>query len=93
MIDFDAQKTGMNNAVWELRYYGRDGQSWAAGRKAYYQVKHLRDGSGMPLFDLISLNEQTLIGMKIVVDPTISDDTIEFLDKDNRIVGKIYNIG
>jgi len=33
------------------------------------------------------------MGMKIVVDSTLPDDTIELRDVNDRIVGKIYNIG
>jgi len=92
---FDAKKTGMNNAVYELYYHGRTGRVWHVGHTAYRALMDMRDGTGqylfMPSFQLNS--DPTLLGMPVKRDPIVPLDTIELRDKDDRIVGKIYNIG
>jgi hypothetical protein len=90
---FDAKEHGIPDALYQLYYEGRSDGAWSAGRTAYRELVLARRPTGEPLVTPRSYRDQTLMGMKIVVDSTLPDDTIELRDVNNRIVGKIYNIG
>ena len=59
----------------------------------YYELTKPRAPMGEYLFGAASQSEQTLFGMKVTIARYMPKDTIELRDKDDRIVGKIYNIG
>ena len=93
MGEYDAKEHAIADALYMLYYEGNANTSWVAGAKAYYDLCASRSPHGDMLIKPIGLHEQTLMGMNIVLDLTIPKDTIELRDKDDRIVGKIYNIG
>lgn len=91
---FDAKGRDVTDILYQLYYEGRTGRAWAAGRDAYYTlIKTARGYNGDYLIAPSFQSDQSLFGMKIVIDPTVPKDTIELRDVNDRIVGKIYNIG
>lgn len=94
MIGIDAQKSSLVDALFQVRHGGRSGQAWTAGYIAYGAAAKAQNGVGMYLLEARAPDTRspTLLGLKIVIDPTMAKDAIEFRDEDDRIVGKIYNI-
>ena len=99
LVQFDAASDGTLDAIYQLYYAskaaGYRASSWSSGHAANYSLRLIRDGSGMYVFSppMQMNSEPTLIGIPIRIDPTVPSDTLELRDKDDRIVGKIYNIG
>jgi hypothetical protein len=93
MSEYDAKDLAIADALYMLYYEGNANASWAAGAKAYRNVCASRYADGDTLIKPTNRHEQTLMGMRIVIDPTVPKDTIELRDDQDRIVGKIYNIG
>ena len=87
---FDAQKMGLNNAVYELCYHGRGGEMWHVGHTAYRALMDMRDGNGTYL---IMPSVQQLLGMPVKDDPLVPLATVELRNKQDQLIGKIYNIG
>ena len=42
---------------------------------------------------ILPVQDATLLNIPIRTDPTLDNDTIELRDKDDRVIGKIINIG
>lgn len=89
---FDAKGHDLFDMLYRLYYEGRMGKTWHVSRPIYYQLARMRAPNGDYLFGVTSQPGQTIMGMKVIIDPTMPKDTIELRDKDDRIVGKIYNI-
>ena len=58
-----------------------------------YELAKMRQPNGDYLFAPPMQGAPTVFGMKVLIDRDMPKDTIEMRDKDDRIVGKIYNIG
>ena len=80
------------NALLDLYYETRTGESWKMGHAVYSSIAMMRWPSGEPAVWLTSPSDSKLLGMKVIIDPSISPDTIELRDKDDQVVGKIVNI-
>ncbi len=88
---FDAKGHDLFDTLYRLYYEGRMGRTWHVNHPIYYELAKMREPSGDYLFSP-SQTEQTIFGMKVIIDRDMPKDTIELRDKDDRIVGKIYNI-
>lgn len=89
---FDAKGCGFMDMLYQLYYEGRTGRTWHVSRPIYYELAKMREPNGDYLFSP-SQTEQTVFGMKVIIDRDMPRDTIELRDNDDQVVGKIYNIG
>lgn len=90
---FDAKGHDLFDTLYRLYHEGRMGKTWHANYPVYYEIAKMRMSNGDYLFAPPYNGEATIFGMKVIVDRDMPKDTIELRDKDDRIVGKIYNIG
>jgi hypothetical protein len=89
---FDAKGRLELDTLYRLMYEGRMGRTWHVNHPIYYELAKMREPIGDYLFSP-SQTEQRLFGMKVIIDRDMPKDTIELRDKNDQIVGKIYNIG
>ena len=92
---FDATNGTLDSIV-RLRQLASDYAAiiWVAAPMAYDVLCQTRFPDGRYILEpTSSMDNLLLLGLAIVVNPNVPKDTIELRDKDDRIVGKIYNIG
>ena len=90
---FDAEGRNLLDTLHRLWYEGRMGKTWHVNYPVFYEIAKLRTPMGEYITGVPSQADQTVFGMKVIIDRDMPKDTIELRDKDGRIVGKIYNIG
>lgn len=90
---FNAKGRDLLDLMYRLYSDGRRGRTWHTSHPVYYELIKRRDYNNDYLFSSPTSTEKTVMGMPVKIDPTMPKDTIELRDKDDRIVGKIYNIG
>lgn len=91
---FDATGRDISDVIYELYYKGRSGQTWMVGRQAYRALRQAKDKYTLEyLFMTPWKTTEQLFDMSIVIDRTVPEDTIELRDTQDKLVGKIYNIG
>ena len=93
-IQFDASN-GLLDSIVQLRSFAarHTAINWAASPMVYDVLCQLRFPDGRYVLETASsMDNRSLFGMEVIPDRDMPKDTIELRDKDDRIVGKIYNI-
>ncbi len=94
-VQFDASN-GLLDSIVQLRHRAAEytALNWATSPMVYDVLCQSRFPDGRYILEpASSMENRSLFGMKVIIDRDIPKDTIELRDKDDRIVGKIYNIG
>ena len=92
---FDASN-GLLDSIVQLRHRAAEytAINWAASPMVYDVLCKSRFPDGRYILEpASSMENRSLFGLTVVINSNVSKDTIELRDKDDRIVGKIYNIG
>mgnify|MGYP001580415683 CR=1 FL=1 len=93
-LQINAKGRDLLDLIYQLYDEARTGCAWFTDYKSYHELLLIRDPHVMGyIVTPVYTDGPPMLGMPLTIDHTVPDGTIELRDKDDRIVGKIYNIG